>query len=200
VHGHGAGGHCASSGGWCRVGCRARQVSRTCGGGVRVDLPVGLAGPVEFDLARAVRALPGEKALPGGSRYEPKWMPSARERLLIANGWAGGCRRGGRVHRPLARMSRGSRLDGGAVGIPRWTTALRVVRKTVIATRVVHYASGDLVSGVSARSVGGCRWSCPVAVPVPLQAGRCTTCSSSGARRSGSVLRKVDGSRPGNIL
>jgi hypothetical protein len=38
-----------------------------------VDLPVGLAGPVEFELAQAVKALPGEKALPGGSRYEPKW-------------------------------------------------------------------------------------------------------------------------------
>jgi hypothetical protein len=67
AHGHVAGGPCAWSGGWCRVGCRARQVSRTCGGGVLVDLPVGLAGPVEFELAQAV------KALPGGSRYEPKW-------------------------------------------------------------------------------------------------------------------------------
>jgi hypothetical protein len=41
VHGHVAGGPCAWSGGWCRMGCRARQVSRTCGGGVMVDLPVG---------------------------------------------------------------------------------------------------------------------------------------------------------------
>ncbi|ADB33239.1 hypothetical protein Kfla_4198 [Kribbella flavida DSM 17836] len=32
---------------------------------------VGLAGPVEFELAQAVETLPGEKALPGGSRYEP---------------------------------------------------------------------------------------------------------------------------------
>jgi ATP-dependent DNA ligase len=38
-----------------------------------VDLPVGLAGPVDFELAQAVEALPGEKVLPGGSRYEPKW-------------------------------------------------------------------------------------------------------------------------------
>ena len=32
-----------------------------------VDLPVGLAGPVDFELAQAVEALPGEKALPGGT-------------------------------------------------------------------------------------------------------------------------------------
>jgi hypothetical protein len=38
-----------------------------------VDLPMGLAGLVEFELAQAVGALPGEKELPGGSRYEPKW-------------------------------------------------------------------------------------------------------------------------------
>ncbi|TCN32728.1 hypothetical protein EV644_12478 [Kribbella orskensis] len=28
-----------------------------------VDLPVGLAGPVDFELAQAVEALPGEKVL-----------------------------------------------------------------------------------------------------------------------------------------
>jgi hypothetical protein len=37
------------------------------------ELTAGLSGPVDFELARAVEALPGEKALPGGSRYEPKW-------------------------------------------------------------------------------------------------------------------------------
>ena len=57
----------------CRVGGCARQVSRTCGGGVMMGLPVGLAGPVGFELAQPMEALPGEKALPGGSRYEPKW-------------------------------------------------------------------------------------------------------------------------------
>jgi ATP-dependent DNA ligase len=38
-----------------------------------VRLPPGLAGPVDLELARAVDTIPGEKALPGGSRYEPKW-------------------------------------------------------------------------------------------------------------------------------
>jgi hypothetical protein len=38
-----------------------------------VDLSAGLAGPVDFELAQAVEALPGEKVLSGGSRYEPKW-------------------------------------------------------------------------------------------------------------------------------
>jgi ATP-dependent DNA ligase len=36
-------------------------------------LPPGLAGPIDLELARAVDAIPGETALPGGSRYEPKW-------------------------------------------------------------------------------------------------------------------------------
>jgi hypothetical protein len=42
-------------------------------GGVMAELASGLAGPVEFELARAVEEVPGERALPGGSRYEPKW-------------------------------------------------------------------------------------------------------------------------------
>ena len=33
---------------------------------------VGLAGPVDFELAQAVEALPAENVLPSGSRYE-KW-------------------------------------------------------------------------------------------------------------------------------
>jgi hypothetical protein len=33
----------------------------------------GLAGPVLLELARALEELPGEHALPGGARYEPKW-------------------------------------------------------------------------------------------------------------------------------
>lgn len=37
------------------------------------ELAAGLSGPVDFELARAVEALPGEKAFPAGARYEPKW-------------------------------------------------------------------------------------------------------------------------------
>jgi hypothetical protein len=37
------------------------------------ELAAGLSGPVDFVLARAVESVPGEAALPGGSRYEPKW-------------------------------------------------------------------------------------------------------------------------------
>jgi hypothetical protein len=37
-----------------------------------VLIPVGLAGPVEVALARAVEQIPGAGALPGGCRYEPK--------------------------------------------------------------------------------------------------------------------------------
>jgi hypothetical protein len=36
-------------------------------------LPPDLIGPVDLELARAVDTIPGEKALPGGSRYEPKF-------------------------------------------------------------------------------------------------------------------------------
>ncbi|MEU4607492.1 hypothetical protein AB0F43_31290 [Kribbella sp. NPDC023972] len=38
-----------------------------------VRLPPDLVGPVDLELARAVETIPGENALPGGSRYEPKW-------------------------------------------------------------------------------------------------------------------------------
>ncbi|MFK4087175.1 hypothetical protein ACI2LF_23920 [Kribbella sp. NPDC020789] len=33
----------------------------------------GLAGPVAFELAEPVEQVPGERAMPGGSRYEMKW-------------------------------------------------------------------------------------------------------------------------------
>ncbi|WP_344222347.1 ATP-dependent DNA ligase [Kribbella sancticallisti] len=36
-------------------------------------LPEGLGGPVDVELVRSVAVLPGPSALPGGSRYEPKW-------------------------------------------------------------------------------------------------------------------------------
>jgi ATP-dependent DNA ligase len=36
-------------------------------------LPADLAGPVDLALARSVETIPAEAALPGGSRYEPKW-------------------------------------------------------------------------------------------------------------------------------
>ena len=36
-------------------------------------MPAGLAGPVQVALARSSDQLPGPKALPGGSRYEPKY-------------------------------------------------------------------------------------------------------------------------------
>jgi hypothetical protein len=38
-----------------------------------VRLPPELAEPVDLELARAVDTIPGEKALPGGSRCDPKW-------------------------------------------------------------------------------------------------------------------------------
>ena len=36
-------------------------------------LPADLPGPVDLAQARSVETIPGESALPGGSRYEPKW-------------------------------------------------------------------------------------------------------------------------------
>jgi hypothetical protein len=38
-----------------------------------VTLSPELLGPVGLELARAVEQLPGENAMPGGSRYELKW-------------------------------------------------------------------------------------------------------------------------------
>jgi len=38
-----------------------------------MGLPADLAGPVQGALARAQDQVPGPRALPGGSRYEPKW-------------------------------------------------------------------------------------------------------------------------------
>jgi DNA ligase D-like protein (predicted polymerase) len=38
-----------------------------------VVLPAGLAGPVDVALAQAQDRVPGPRALPGGSTYEPKW-------------------------------------------------------------------------------------------------------------------------------
>ena len=37
------------------------------------ELAAGLFGPVDFELARPAKEVPGPGALPGGSRYEPKW-------------------------------------------------------------------------------------------------------------------------------
>ncbi|MGY1732773.1 ATP-dependent DNA ligase [Geodermatophilus sp. SYSU D01045] len=50
------------------------------------DLPPDLAGPVAVELARPVRDLPVAAALPGGSRYEPKWDGY---RLVVVRGRAG---------------------------------------------------------------------------------------------------------------
>jgi hypothetical protein len=62
VRGNVAGVRSAWSGGWCRVGGRVRQVSQTCGSGVMVDLPVGLAGPVDLEtepsLSRHIPEVP----------------------------------------------------------------------------------------------------------------------------------------------
>ncbi len=41
--------------------------------GPATALPPGLAGPVDVALAKAQEQVPGPGALPGGSRYEPKW-------------------------------------------------------------------------------------------------------------------------------
>lgn len=37
------------------------------------DVPPALHPPVSLTLAKAVDSIPAEAALPGGSRYEPKW-------------------------------------------------------------------------------------------------------------------------------
>jgi hypothetical protein len=47
------------------------MVPRRADGAAR--LPADLAGPIDLVLARSVETIPGEAALPGGSRYEPKW-------------------------------------------------------------------------------------------------------------------------------
>jgi len=36
-------------------------------------LPPDLTGPIGLELARAEEQVPGEKAMPGGSKYELKW-------------------------------------------------------------------------------------------------------------------------------
>ena len=38
-----------------------------------VRLAPDLAGPVDVELTRSVEEIPGPAALPGGSRYEPKF-------------------------------------------------------------------------------------------------------------------------------
>ncbi|MFI5736147.1 ATP-dependent DNA ligase [Kribbella sp. NPDC051587] len=58
------------------------------------NLSPGLAGPVAFELAKAVEQLPGEHAMPGGSQFELKWdgfragavMAGGRARLWSRNG------------------------------------------------------------------------------------------------------------------
>ena len=47
------------------------RVRRTDPAAVR--LPPDLVGPVDVELTRAVEEIPGPNALPGGSRYEPKF-------------------------------------------------------------------------------------------------------------------------------
>ena len=37
------------------------------------NLSPDLTGPVGLELAKAVQLLPGEHAMPGGSRFELKW-------------------------------------------------------------------------------------------------------------------------------
>ncbi|WP_432945718.1 hypothetical protein ACQPXM_06310 [Kribbella sp. CA-253562] len=36
-------------------------------------LPAELVGPVDVELAKMIETIPGESALPGGSRYDVKW-------------------------------------------------------------------------------------------------------------------------------
>ncbi|MFI7067333.1 hypothetical protein ACIBL3_40510 [Kribbella sp. NPDC050124] len=52
---------------------RSDEPARRADDAAAVRLPPDLVGPVELALARAVDAIPGETALPGGSRYEPRW-------------------------------------------------------------------------------------------------------------------------------
>jgi bifunctional non-homologous end joining protein LigD len=51
----------------------------------KTTLPAGLAGPITVELARAEERIPGPHAMPGGSRYEPKW-DGFRGSLQIGNG------------------------------------------------------------------------------------------------------------------
>jgi len=51
------------------------------------SLSAGLAGPITVELARAEERIPGPHAMPGGSRYEPKW-DGFRGSLQIGNGSA----------------------------------------------------------------------------------------------------------------
>lgn len=63
------------------------------------DVPPGLHAPVSLALAKAVDAIPAEAALPGGSRYEPKW-DGYRACVLVG---AGGVSLWSRQGRELSR-------------------------------------------------------------------------------------------------
>jgi hypothetical protein len=39
-----------------------------------VRIPAELSGPVEVALARSVDQIPGPHGMPGGARYEVKWV------------------------------------------------------------------------------------------------------------------------------
>ena len=64
---------------------RAFSVRRNNAGSTA--LPAGLAGPITVELARAEERIPAPDAMPGGSRYEPKW-DGFRGSLQIGNGSA----------------------------------------------------------------------------------------------------------------
>lgn len=55
------------------AGDRNRSGDRNSDRRSRTRIPADLAGPVEVALAQAVETIPAENAMPGGSRYEPKF-------------------------------------------------------------------------------------------------------------------------------
>lgn len=87
------------------------------------DVPPALHPPVSLALAKAVDAIPAEAALPGGSRYEPKWDGYRACALVGAGGVSLWSRQGKELSRyfpelleALARqVPPGCVLDGEAV-------------------------------------------------------------------------------------
>ncbi len=52
---------------------RVRRTDTAAAAWTGARIPPDLARPVDVELAKAVEEIPGPRALPGGTRYEPKW-------------------------------------------------------------------------------------------------------------------------------
>jgi ATP-dependent DNA ligase len=87
------------------------------------DVPPALHPPVSLALAKAVDAIPAEAALPGGSRYEPKWDGYRACALVGAGGVSLWSRQGKELSRYFPELLKalagqvppGCVLDGEAV-------------------------------------------------------------------------------------